>query len=135
MEDFILALLSGAAEILIEVVFQWIAEAFTVLIIRSIRNAASESKAIGPVLAALGYLLLGVGFGTVSVLLFPHPLVHPSKLHGISLVVSPLITGLIMSQMGFLRRRKGEDPIQIESFGYGFTFALGVAVIRFLFVK
>jgi hypothetical protein len=115
--------------------FQWIAESFIVLIIRSVRNVASESKAISPVLAALGYLLLGVGFGAVSVLLFPHPLVHPSKVHGISLVISPLITGLIMSQIGIVRRRGGGDAIRLESFGYGFTFAFGVAIIRFLFVR
>jgi hypothetical protein len=135
MEDLFLALLSGAAELLIEVVFQWIAEELTVATIRSVRNVAEESKAVSPVLAATGYLLLGAGFGAVSVLFLPHPLVHPSGFHGISLVVSPLITGLIMSQIGILRRRKGKDSLQIESFGYGFTFALGVALIRFFFVR
>jgi hypothetical protein len=135
MEELILALLSGAAELVIEVVFQWIAEAIIMLIIRSVRNVARESKTISPILAAAGYLLLGVGFGAVSVLFFPHPLVHPSKVHGINLLVSPLITGLIMSQIGNMRRREGEDAIRIESFGYGFTFALGVAAIRFLFVR
>jgi hypothetical protein len=135
MEDLFLALLSGAAELLIEVVFQWIAEASAVAIIRSVRNANRESKVVSPVLAAAGYLLLGAGFGAVSVLFFPHPLVHPSKFHGISLVVSPIITGLIMSKIGLVRRSKNEDSLQIESFGYGLTFALGVALIRFFFVR
>jgi hypothetical protein len=81
------------------------------------------------------HLLLGAACGVGSVLLFPHALVHPSRFHGISLVVSPVITGLIMSQTGLMRRRKGKETIRIESFGYGFTFALGVAVVRFLFVK
>ena len=135
MEDLLLAILSGAAELLIEVVFQVIGEAFIALIVRSIRNVVEESKAISPILAAFGYLLLGIACGVVSVLLFPHALVHPSKFHGISLVISPVITGLIMSQMGLMRRRRGKDPVRIESFGYGFTFALGVAVIRFLFVR
>jgi hypothetical protein len=135
MEDLFLALLSGAAELLVEVVFQVAGEAFIALIIRSIRNVFGESKAISPVLAALGYLLLGVVCGVVSVLLFPHPLIHPSKIHGISLLISPVVTGLIMLQMGLVRRRKGKDTVRIESFGYGFTFALGVALIRFLFVS
>jgi hypothetical protein len=39
-------------------------------------------------------------------------------------LASPLITGLIKSQIGLVRRRKGEDAVRIESFGYGFTFAL-----------
>ena len=135
MEDLFLALLSGVAEILIEVAFQWLAESVIVLIIRSVRNVASHSEAMSPILAALGCLLLGVGFGSVSVLLFPHPLVHPSKVHGISLVVSPVITGLIMSQIGIVRRRRGGDATRIESFGYGFTFAFGMAIVRFLFVR
>jgi hypothetical protein len=135
MEDFFLALLSGAAELLVEVVFQWIAEEFTVATIRSVRNATRKSRAINPVLAVMGYLLLGVGFGALSVFLFPHPLVHPSRFHGISLILSPLITGLIMSQIGLLHRHKGRDSLQIESFGYGFTFALGVALVRFFFVR
>jgi hypothetical protein len=40
-----------------------------------------------------------------------------------------------MSQVGLVLRRKGKDSVQIESFGYGFTFALGVAIIRFFFVS
>jgi hypothetical protein len=135
MEDLILALLSGTTEILIEVIVQFIVEVFIALIIRSIRNLAGESRAIDPTLAALGYLLLGAACGAGSVILFPHPIILPSKVHGISLVVSPVITGLIMSQIGLLHRRKGEDAVRIESFGYGFTFAFGVAVVRFVFVR
>jgi hypothetical protein len=135
MEDLFLAILSGAAELLIEVVLQIIGEALIALIVRSIRNLVEESKAVSPILAALGYLLLGAACGVGSVLLFPHALVHPSKFRGISLVISPVITGLIMSLTGLMRRRRGKDAIRIESFGYGFTFALGVAVIRFLSAK
>ncbi len=140
MEDLLLAVLSGVFEILLDVLFQVAMEGVTALAVRSIRNKVeeyrvAESEATSPILAGAGYLLLGAAFGGVSVYLFPHPLVHPSKIHGISLVVSPVITGLIMSQVGSLLRRTGKDTVQIESFGYGFAFAFGVAVIRFLFVR
>ena len=88
-----------------------------------------------PVLATVGYLVLGTTAGGVSLLLFPHPLVHPSRMHGISLLISPVITGALMSIVGYAYRRSGKQPAQIESFGYGFAFALGMAVIRFLFTK
>lgn len=92
---------------------------------RSTRNLVAESNAIGPVLATAGYLLLGTSFGLLSVFLLPHSLIHRSRFHGLSLVVSPVLTGLVMSQVGRLLRRQGKDSVQIESFGYGFTFAFG----------
>ncbi|WP_058185839.1 hypothetical protein [Terracidiphilus gabretensis] len=141
MDELILALLSGVGEILLEAVLQVIGEALTALIIRSVQNLAGdvrnvdrESITISPVFAAAGYLLLGVGFGAISVHIFPHHMVQPSRIHGISLIVSPFITGSIMRQIGLARRRKGANTVQIESFWYGFTFALGVALIRFFFV-
>jgi hypothetical protein len=59
-------------------------------------------------------------------------LVQPSRFHGIN---RPLIAGLVMSQLGRAVRRQGLEAVEIESFGYGFTFALGMALIRFVFVK
>jgi hypothetical protein len=135
MEDLIFALLSGVAELLIEVIFELASETFTAFIIRSVRNLVGKSKAINPVFAEITYFLLGAVCGVGSVIAFPHPLVHPSRVHGISVVLAPIITGLIMSQIGLMRRRKGRDSVQIESFGYGFTFALGLAVVRFVFVN
>jgi hypothetical protein len=94
-----------------------------------------ESNVISPILAAVGYLLLCVIFGAISVFLIPHPMVRPSKIHGVSLIVSPVITGLIMSQVGVLLRRNGKKTVRIESFAYGFTFALGVAAVRFAYLR
>jgi hypothetical protein len=88
-----------------------------------------------PVLAGLGYVRLGAAFGGLSVVLFPHPFVHPTGLHGISLLLSPILTGLAMSFMGTLWRKRGKAALPIESFGYGFTFAFGMALIRFVFTR
>ena len=134
MDEALFAFLSAAAELLFEVFFQVVVEAIVALIVRSIENLFEESNAIHPTLATIGYLLMGIAFGIGSLRLFPHPLFHPSKFHGISLVISPVITGLVMSQVGIALRRKGKQAVRIESFGYGFTFALGLAIIRFIFV-
>src|SRR5258708_35962769 len=135
MDELIFALLSAIAEILAEVFLEVALEAIVATIFRSIRNLVAESNAISPVLATAVYLLLGTGFGVLSMFLLPHALIHRSRFHGVSLVVSPVLTGLVMSQVGLVLRRKGKDSVQIESFGYGFTFALGVAIIRFFFVS
>jgi hypothetical protein len=86
------------------------------------------------VLATLMFTFLGLSLGFLSAVVFPHHLVHPSKVHGISLLISPLITGLVMGAIGRAVHRRGRVPVRIESFGYGFTFALALALIRFLLV-
>jgi hypothetical protein len=134
MEELLAGLLSAIFEILAEVFIQVIFEAIISLISRSIRNLVEESETVSPILAAVGYLLLGFMCGGVSIFIFPHPLIHPSKIHGISLLISPVLTGLVMAQMGLLRQRKDQKAVRIESFWYGFTFAFGIALVRFLFV-
>jgi hypothetical protein len=134
MEELLAGLLSAIFEILGEAIFECICAAIIALIWRPIQNAFEESEEVSPVLAAAGYLLLGFVCGGVSVYVFPHHLIHPSKIHGISHLISPVLTGLVMAQMGLLRRRKDQRVVRIESFWYGFTFAFGIALVRFLFV-
>jgi len=134
MEELLGAILAGLAELLFELLFELFLEAIVALIARSFRNLFSNVT-LSPVMAFGFYLLLGAAFGAASLLLLPHAIFHPSKLHGISLLISPIITGLAMSQVGILLRRNGKRPVRIESFGYGFTFALGMAIVRFLFAS
>ncbi|MGD0831269.1 MAG: hypothetical protein ABR907_10020 [Terracidiphilus sp.] len=134
MDELFFTLLLGVAEVFFDFLFEMICEAIVVLIVRSLRSLFSGSHAIQPALAAFGYFLLGTAFGILSVFLFPHPLVHKTIFHGVSLIVTPIIVGFVMSYAGKLLRRSGKQSIRIESFGYGFIFALGMAVIRFVFV-
>jgi hypothetical protein len=135
MDEVFLALLSSVAELLLEVFLEAAMETVVAFIIRSVRNGFEESKALSPVLAGAVYFLLGAAFGAASLAIYPHPLFRPSKFHGVNLLVSPIITGSIMSQVGSVLRRNGKESVRIESFGYGFIFALGWAVVRFIFVK
>jgi len=135
MEDLLAGLLSGILELLADLILQFAFESICDLAVRTFQNYFSEVKEVSPILAVFGYLLLGLASGFLSVFLLPHPLVHPSKIHGISLLVSPLVTGMVMSQVGGMLRRQGMRPIRIERFAYGFTFALGLAVVRFAFVR
>jgi hypothetical protein len=134
MEELLGAILAGLAEFLLELFFELFAEAIVALILRSLRNLLSDAI-LSPIVAYVFYLSLGCAFGAASLLLFPHPIFHPSRLHGISLLISPAITGLVMSRVGAFLRRKGKESVRIESFGYGFTFALGLAIIRLAFVR
>jgi hypothetical protein len=135
MDDFLLILLSGLFDIFVEVFLQVVAESVVALFDRWFQNLFTESKARSPIAAAIGYFFLGLVFGVLSILVAPHPLVRPSKIHGLSLLISPLITGLIMSQIGVWIRRRDIRTVRIESFAYGAIFALGVATVRFLWLR
>jgi hypothetical protein len=134
MGEFLLELLLGFAEVFLEVLLQFAGEALLDLASRALAMVFEESEIKSPVLAA-GYAILGVLAGGVSVGLFPHPLVHPSRIHGISLLVAPVTTGLMMSCIGSVLRRHDKKVVRIESFGYGFAFALGMALVRLVLVK
>jgi hypothetical protein len=133
--DFLFDLLLAVAEIFLEALFELAGEALLDLALRALGEVFESVDRANPVLASLGYAILGSLAGGVSLFVFPHPLVRPSRVHGISLLVSPVVTGLLMSFIGSSLRRQGKKVVQIESFGYGFAFALGMALIRFLFVR
>ena len=84
-----------------------------------------------PSLAAAGYTLLGLIAGLLSLPLFPHSFIRSHRFHGISLVLIPLLGGAVMSGIGYLRRKRGEELIRLDSFAYGALFAFGMALIRF----
>jgi hypothetical protein len=128
-------LIAAIVELLFEFLSELFIEAVVALIARSVRSLFANRGAVNPVLAGAFYFFLGAASGGGSLFLLPHPIFHPSKFHGMSLLVSPVLTGLAMSLVGVIIRRKGKEPVRIESFGYGFAFALGMAVVRLVFVR
>jgi len=131
MEEFIAAIV----ELLFEFLSELFIEAVVALIARSVRSLFANRSAVNPVLAGAFYFFLGTAIGGGSLFLFPHTIFHPSKFHGVSLLVSPVLTGLAMSLVGLMLRQRGREPVRIESFGYGFAFALGMAIVRLIFVR
>jgi hypothetical protein len=90
-------------------------------------------QTVSAVLAGLMYFALGVLVGGISIPFFPHSFVRSSGLHGISLIITPILCGLTMSAIGWLRARQGVSRIRLDSFAYGFIFAFGMALVRLLF--
>jgi hypothetical protein len=134
MGEFLFELLLAFGELFLEVLFEFAGEAVLDLVLRAIAKVFTTPRFTSPALASAGYTCLGVLAGGLSLIIFPHPLVRPSRLHGISLLVSPIVTGLVMSLIGSALSRRGKKVTQIESFGYGFAFAFGMALIRYIFV-
>jgi hypothetical protein len=135
MEELLLGLLWSILEPVLEAVFEYLVAGLADLALRSLGTVFESFAIQDPVSATCGYALFGVLLGGVSLLFFPHTLVHPSRIHGISLLVSPVITGLMMWATGVVLRRRDKRVIRLESFGYGFAFAFGLALVRFFFAK
>jgi len=135
MLELLFAFLEMLLEIFFEAAFEFAAEFVVSLIWRGVAAAFDTTDFKNPVLACIGCVFLGGVVGALSLLLFPHPLVHPSRVPGLSVVISPVFAGLGMSSVGYIRRKQNKKPMQIESFGYGFAFAFGMALARFFFVK
>jgi len=85
-----------------------------------------------PVLATLGYLVLGGLLGGVSLLVWPERVVSQGPVRGMSLVVGPVVSGMAMHFWGQLRRAQGYSPTNLATFPGGAAFALGCALVRFL---
>lgn len=123
-------LLEFLGEFLFELLLTLIADGLS----RLLRRFFVSTHRIGPLLSISLFTLAGLAAGFLSVWMFPHPLVHSSRFHGISLILSPLALGCVMGFLGQGIRRRGRRSVAIESFRYGFTFALAMAIVRFLFV-
>jgi hypothetical protein len=113
--------------------FEFAAEFVGALILRGLAEVFDTSEFKSPWLACIGYVFLGGVTGCLSLLLFPHPLFHPSRIPGLSVILSPVLAGLGMWMVGVGLRKQNKKVMQIESFGYGFAFAFGMAIVRFLF--
>ena len=139
MDEILAAILGEIAGIFLEAFLELIAAAVLGLAYRalvSLFTSLAEAVKENRLLAGVMYALLGALAGTLSLHFLPHPLIrHPTRFHGISLLVSPLITGFVLSTLGRILRRLGERATPIATFGYGFAFALGMALIRFLFAR
>jgi len=48
----------------------------------------------------------------------------------LNLLINPVIAGLAMSILGAYRKKRGQDLLRIDSFFYGYLFALGMAAVR-----
>src|SRR5579871_6173086 len=97
MEDFLGFILELLFEVLLEIAFS---ESVAIASrtrrrfrIRSfVRATLSRTNTTQTILF---FTLWGIGLGVLSALIFPHPLIRSSHLHGMNLLISPVITGVV----------------------------------------
>jgi hypothetical protein len=101
----------------------------------SLKDSVRRERESAPLLAASGHLLMGLAAGAISLLILPRRLTPHSPLPGLSLLLSPIGTGVIMHWLGEFWRERGRDRPVLFSFQAGAIFAFGLALVRFVYVE
>lgn len=82
-------------------------------------------------LAVLGYAVFGAIAGGLSLLVFPNHLMHHLWLQRLNLLASPVFSGSMMVLLGRWRRKRAQHTTRLDTFLYGFIFALAMALVRY----
>lgn len=122
-------------QLVIEIIWQVLFELVTSLGWESLAHSMRRERESHPVLAGIGLLILGVLGGLITLLVFPSRLTTHSPFPGVSLIASPLATGMVMHQIGEYCRERGWDRPRMFSFWGGATFAFGMAAVRYVAIS
>lgn len=120
-------------ELILEGVLYLIGDLLVELGYRGLGETVAPRDERNPILAGFGYALLGLIAGGLSLLIFPEAIARSEYFRGINVLVAPAIAGLGMAGLGWLMERSGRRRLRIDSFIYGFIFALPMSLVRFYF--
>jgi len=119
-------------EFLFELLLQLVTEVLLEAGVRAWAESFGSSRESRPILAFLGYAAVGATLGGLSLLMFPSLFIRSFTWQRINLVTTPVIAGLAMSALGWLRRQQGRELVRLDRFSYGFVFAFAMALVRYV---
>jgi hypothetical protein len=85
--------------------------------------------------ASLGFFFLGGIAGLALSILFPNRLFPHVFLSGFGILAAPVAIGLAMHVWGHARRVRGLTTSRLATFYGGASMGLGVALVRYYFVR
>lgn len=130
--DFIFELLFA---FLVELLPQLFVELLAEFGIRSISSVFTNQKPVNKYFSFFGYVILAALLGYISIAIKPTPFLKNQSLQMVNLIVGPILIGIIMSLKGKMLTRSNKSPIRLDSFIYGFSFALTYSLTRYLCFK
>jgi hypothetical protein len=129
--ELLFNLFGYALQFLFEIFAQAIFELVAELGVRCISEPFRRPEPSSPIMAAIGYLIYGAVAGGLSLLL-PKMFAVPSPLRLANLIITPIACGYVMALVGRFRERRGDQPIRLDTFAYGYLFAVSMAAVRFV---
>lgn len=129
--EIIIQIVWWIAQFLGELLLQVFGELIAELIGRSVREPFRRPKPIQTWMAAIGYGIFGAIAGIISLWVLPSLFISAEWLRIVNLIATPLVAGLVMERLGAWREMKDQETIRLDTFSYGFVFALSMALVRF----
>jgi hypothetical protein len=129
--EIIFQVLGWLLQLFAELVLQVFFEALAELLGHAIKEPFRRPEPVRPWLAAIGYVLFGAAAGGLSLWLVPELFIRIGWLRWVNLLVVPLAAGGVMNAIGTWRRYRDMRIIRLDTFAYGYCFALAMAVVRF----
>jgi len=115
------------------VVLQLLAEVLADLGMHTLSESLEPRKKRNPIVAFIGYALFGAIIGGISLIFFSELLLE-NKAYSIgNIIITPILGGLMMMSIGIIKRRKHKTILRLDSFLYGYIFALMMALTRYMF--
>lgn len=118
---------------IVEVLIPLVAEFSFEALVYCIGEPFKSRERRNAVLTGIGYFLIGLILGGISLLIFPQSFVRSERFHGINLLITPLVSGFVMAALGRWRERHGKPVLRLDSFVFGFVFAFAMALVRFVY--
>jgi hypothetical protein len=121
----------AVVELVIELVFQGGGELLIEGVARLLGAPFGRRGRQHPVAAGAGLLLLGGLLGLASWWAWPYRVVASGPFPGISLLISPLVNGLLAEALGRWRESRERPRTYLSTFWGGALFAFGMAGVRY----
>ena len=121
-------------EILIELLLSGVFDVLLELLYQAFGTSRDAKGRFYPVSGGLGVLVFGGIAGGLTTWALPGRVFGAPVLPGASLLLSPILNGVLMHYVGVWRAQRLERPSFIATFWGGALFAFGFAAVRLAFV-
>ena len=125
-------------EVIFEILFELFVDILSQILIElgfdSIGSVLKSDKEYSKSFQIIGLILLASLVGLSSIVIFPQKLFQTTLFPGISLILSPIIVGIIMHKIGEWKKEHNKKSTLLATFWGGASFAFIIALIRFIVI-
>ena len=123
--------LGAIVEVVADLIGRGIAWGFRAIVGADVMRGVAETPIRGGMVVL--WVLAGVGFGALSLLVFPHPLIRGRGLQVANLVVSPFLMAGGLVVWGRVLAKYDRRRTPLNHFACALGFAVGYLMMRFWF--